>query len=931
MYGAFGRANRLRAILILAIVILAILFTPCTTAVHAQNTSHTATSSAQTSAASSLDRQLQQALALAERGDRQAAMDMVMRMIAEHPTFAPAIKAKGMFLEDAGQTAEAEAAFEEALKLAPQDPDLLREVGIDKLRLGQKEEALKLLERCVKLVPNDGDAQFYLAQLYHLNGKDELALRAIQQAVKAEPENFAGWQKYGELLCGTGHCEAALPLLLQAQSGDSSLPLIDFDIALTDYKLKDMAGTAQYAARAVELQPDNVSAWQMLADADAKLAKWADAKRAFERLLVLKPDEVESLLGLGQSELELKNYPAAIDKLQLVLRLAPTRILAHFYLSRAFAGMGRTADAEHESALHHLMMEQLTFGRSVQVEEREAPIKDRAYALLLEHREQEALQLYRERFKGTTATTADAYVFLGKLYLLAGNKEDGLRALQHALEIQPTVRGARTYRGILALQQGDLRAAENEFKAELANDPNYQLAIAETGELRYRQGNWAEAAEQLAKSRTMNPELLYMLSDAYFRIGKVSDADLTAETVAAYGRNNADLLKQLSALLLRNGQSELAQHLSTGSDLPASQGVPHGISLTTKVRVHDTPGWWPTKGDAARERFVGNAACEKCHAAKAASYNNAAMSHAAISAEDSEIIRKRDSLHFRSGPYRYEAQDAGGKALLKVSDAASSASVPLLWGFGVGHMGQTYLYEQGGNYYESHVTFFTRLQALDITPGQSPSAPENLESAAGRRMGAEEAQACYSCHTTASTAKGKFDPIALMAGVGCESCHGPGLNHVTAANSGNADTGESLIFNPAKLDRVAAVDFCGSCHRTSKDVLASGNVGIFSVRFAPYRLEKSACWKQGDNRIACTACHDPHKPLEHESGSYDAACMQCHTTASTEKTVHTPPVCSVGTKNCVTCHMQKYEPPGMHSSFTDHWIRVARSGEPYPE
>jgi Tfp pilus assembly protein PilF len=143
-----------------------------------------------------------------------------------------------------------------------------------------------------------------------------------------------------------------------------------------------------------------------------------------------------------------------------------------------------------------------------------------------------------------------------------GDNEAGQRCLRHALELQPTVRGAHTYEGILAMKQGDLNAAENEFKAELTNDPSYQTAIAEIGEVRYHQGRYSDAAEQLAKSRTMTPELLYMLCDSYFRTGKVTDADLTAETVAAYGRNNAELMTGLLDLLRRNGQTELAQRLS---------------------------------------------------------------------------------------------------------------------------------------------------------------------------------------------------------------------------------------------------------------------------------------------------------------------------------------------------------------------------------
>jgi tetratricopeptide (TPR) repeat protein len=541
-------ANRLGAVLLLLV-----LFASGRSAVQAQRASSTPESP--------LTRELQRALSLDEHGDRQGAMNSVLRLLEQHPDFEPAIKLKGLLLEEAGRTSEAAAAYEQALKLAPNDADVLLKSGAYKLAAGQKEEAIKLLEHCIRILPGDGDAQYYLAQAYHLNGQDDLALRAIRGSLKAEPDNPPVWQKYGELLCVTEDCDAALKWLLKAQHSDPTLPKIDYDIALTNLKLMDLPGAAQYGARAVESQPGDVPALQLLAGVDVKLAKWSEAKQAFERVLAFKPNDVDSLFGLGQCELELKNYPAAVDKLQLVLRLAPTRLLAHYYLSRAYVGMGKTTDAEHEAALHQLMMEQMTFVRSTESEGSENPIQAQAYQFLAEHHEADALQLYQKHFKGTAATLADAYVFVGKLYLTMGEKEDGLRCLHHALDIQPTVRGAHTYEGILALKVGDLGAAETEFKAELANDPNYQTAIAELGEVRYHQGRWSDAAEQLAKSRTMTPELLYMLCDAYFHIGKVSDADLTAETAAAYGRNKPELMKDLMSLLQSNGQTDLAQRL----------------------------------------------------------------------------------------------------------------------------------------------------------------------------------------------------------------------------------------------------------------------------------------------------------------------------------------------------------------------------------
>ena len=103
-------------------------------------------------------RQVQQALKLAEHGDQQGAMNLVLNVLEQRPHFAPAIKLKGMLLEESGRISEAGAAFEEALKLAPNDPDLLLEVGKYKLTAGQSEEAIKLLQHCLRILPGDGDA-----------------------------------------------------------------------------------------------------------------------------------------------------------------------------------------------------------------------------------------------------------------------------------------------------------------------------------------------------------------------------------------------------------------------------------------------------------------------------------------------------------------------------------------------------------------------------------------------------------------------------------------------------------------------------------------------------------------------------------------------------------------------------------------------------
>ena len=125
--------------------------------------------------------------------------------------------------------------------------------------------------------------------------------------------------------------------------------------------------------------------------------------------------------------------------------------------------------------------------------------------------------------------------------------------------------------------------------------------------------------------------------------------------------------------------------------------------------------------------------------------------------------------------------------------------------------------------------------------------------------------------------------------------------------------------------------------------------GVGNVRFRPYRLFNSRGHDPNNAHFACTACHDPHIELTSEASSYDANCTGCHAAVSTdanpvvarEQTSANTPIKPatvstsgkpgpVANERCVTCHMPKVELPGAHYKFTDHRIRIARPGDPYP-
>lgn len=310
------------------------------------------------------------------------------------------------------------------------------------------------------------------------------------------------------------------------------------------------------------------------------------------------------------------------------------------------------------------------------------------------------------------------------------------------------------------------------------------------------------------------------------------------------------------------------------------------------------------------------------------------MARASMRAVDSEMLKSHPQLSFQFGPYKYALATKDGRSLLSVTNETERTTKDLEWALGDGSFGQSYVYRGNGKYYEGQLSFYSALNGLDITTGHSRAVPQNIEMAAGGYTAPATIRQCFGCHFTASTTSDRFDPDQSTMGVKCEACHGPGAEHVALMSSGMVDA-DGVIMNPAKLDPVDSVDFCGACHRTSSDAVLQGlsKMGIINVRLQPYRLEKSKCWGKGDARLTCVACHDPHRKIARDAEFYDGKCLGCHRQSpSAKSTAKTPQrACKVSTQRCVTCHMPKIEVPDAHSTFTDHWIRIARPKEPYPE
>lgn len=363
----------------------------------------------------------------------------------------------------------------------------------------------------------------------------------------------------------------------------------------------------------------------------------------------------------------------------------------------------------------------------------------------------------------------------------------------------------------------------------------------------------------------------------------------------------------------------------------------HPVPQLTAQRLRGV-GWWPTRADAAREDFVGTAKCAACHQQIARTQQKTPMAHAAWRASETEALRSNPKLSLSTPPFQTVITHDRTSINYVVSGRGDSVSAELLWSIGDGVKGQTFLLSYLGTLFESQLSYFPSIGGLDITPEHPRTPPEFLEAALGAPQTDEAARQCFACHTTGSSVRQRLNADQATPGITCEACHGPGARHVKAIKTGQVKTAAEAILDPGSFGPVDLVDFCGACHRAPLDVAAAKDYRPLNIRFQPYRLSKSRCWSRPDPRITCVACHDPHEPLVHDAAFYDAKCLACHGGVAVDasggvapdRLPTKPSTCPVGKEHCVSCHMQKYEDPQFHGSFTDHDIRIVRAGDPYP-
>jgi hypothetical protein len=334
--------------------------------------------------------------------------------------------------------------------------------------------------------------------------------------------------------------------------------------------------------------------------------------------------------------------------------------------------------------------------------------------------------------------------------------------------------------------------------------------------------------------------------------------------------------------------------------------------------------------------FVGSRKCAECHrnayrAAQGANNPHALTIHLGSGLKDIPLPDRPlpDPLEPRMR-HQFTRED-DDRIRLETRDAQGHvARAVVAYALGSGEHGITMLSrdEPTGTARELRVSFYASDRSWHLTKGVEtiPHVPDEF---IGLALSRKAMRQCLHCHTTwfraalpdPATPGG---PEALDRGIGCERCHGPGLNHIKAVEAGYAESaiGVTRESPPRRL-----LKSCEECHASTGSVEPSDPE---FTRVQGTTLKFSRCFTGSGGAIHCATCHDPHRGLDTTAARYEAKCLGCHAApAATSPRSRGPGACPVNPDSgCIACHMPKVQDPAFHTRFTDHHIRAHRGDGP---
>ncbi len=237
---------------------------------------------------------------------------------------------RGIGLQSAGQLAEAEHLYREALRAQPNNPFALHYLGLIAHQIGRHDVAVDLIGRSISLHPS-APGFFYnnFGEALRMIGRNDDAVRAYQKSIELEPDNLESLNNLTIALRLLGRAGEAIKIgrRVVELKPDWAIGHNNLANALGDFRQNDEA-IREYEL-ALEIDPNYAEAASNMAATYQENYQFSAAIKAFRRTLEIDPNHAVAWDGLATSLTERRKYRDSTEARRRSLALTPSFAAAH--------------------------------------------------------------------------------------------------------------------------------------------------------------------------------------------------------------------------------------------------------------------------------------------------------------------------------------------------------------------------------------------------------------------------------------------------------------------------------------------------------------------------------------------------------------------------------------------------------------------------
>jgi len=358
-----------------------------------------------------------------------------------------------------GDRAAALGHFETAARLAPEDVWRWLDVAEDLRELGRLDEAEAALREALRLAPENIHVHIGCARCARKRGDRVAALGHFEEAARLAPEDVWRWLDVAEDLRELGRLDEAEAALREALRLAPENIHVHIGFARCARKRGDRAVALGHFEEAARLAPGDVWRWLDVAEDLRELGRLDEAEAALREALRLAPENIHVHMGFARCARKRGDRAAALGHFETAARLVPEDIYPRLEIAQEQRDAGDT-DAARQTAEAILQSHPNEF----QV------IWSLAHTERLAGKHEAA----REWFQAAVAAAPEnvwALVELANEEHTLGHLEDSNRRLARALELDPLHPGAVVCKAQQALVLGDLDKAYEIYRGAVEKQP----------------------------------------------------------------------------------------------------------------------------------------------------------------------------------------------------------------------------------------------------------------------------------------------------------------------------------------------------------------------------------------------------------------------------------------------------------------------------